>query len=127
VIPTYQPSHWLGGDHSNQSPRADATVRDVLIAAAIKELDWSWEPGEVEQCLYGEYRIPPSPEECFENVAGAQLAALAEAGYVVVCESDTDEGRAAAQVDPGGKHDEVQERINAARTARLEARGGPHG
>ena len=31
-------------------------------------------------------------------------------------ESDTDEGRAAAQVDPGGKHD-----------AWLQARGGPHG
>ena len=34
----------------------------------------------------------------------------------VVHESDTDEGRAAAQVDPGGKHD-----------AWLEARSGPHG
>jgi len=41
---------------------------------------------------------------------------LAEAGYLVVHQSDTDEGRAAAQVDPGGKHD-----------AWLEARSGPHG
>lgn len=116
MTPTYQPSHWLGGDHSNRSPRADAIVRDVLIAAAIKELDWSWEPGEVEQCLYGEYRTPPSPEECFANVADAQLGALVEAGYLVVHESDTDEGRAAAQVDPGGKHD-----------AWLEALSGPRG
>ncbi len=35
MTPTYQPPHWLGGDHSNQSPQADAIVRDVLIAAAI--------------------------------------------------------------------------------------------
>jgi len=90
-------------------------ARDVLIAAAIKQLDWSWKPGESEQCSHGaEYRVPPSPEECFEDVAAAQLTALAEAGYLVVHESDTDEGRAAAQVDPGGKHD-----------AWLEAR--PHG
>lgn len=88
---TYQPSHWLGGDHSNQSPRANTNARDVLIAAAIKELDWSWAPGDVEQCWYGEHRIPPSPEECFEDVADAQLTALAEAGYVVVHESGTDE------------------------------------
>ena len=87
MTPTYQPSHWLGGDHSNQPPRANAIVRDVLIAAAIKELDWSWAPGEVESCWYGEYRIPPSPEECFEDVADAQLGALVEAGYLVVHES----------------------------------------
>ncbi len=80
--PEVTPAHWLGGDHSNRSPRADAIVRDVLIAAAIKELDWSWAPGEVESCWYGEYRIPPSLEECFEDVADAQLGAPGRGGVL---------------------------------------------
>jgi len=93
-----------------------AGARDVLIAAAVKELGWLWQSGTPERCSRGEYHSPPSPEECFANVADAQLGALVEAGYLVVHESDTDEGCAAAQVDPGGKHD-----------AWLEARNEPHG
>jgi len=79
-------------------------ARDVLIAAAVKELGWLWQSGTPERCSRGEYHSPPSPEEYFEDVADAQLAALAEAGYLVVYESDT------------GMHD-----------AWPEARGGPHG